>query len=284
MGTSRTVLVGLGLVVLMAWPERAWSWGDLGHKIVCEIAFHELNDKARREVRRLIRKDPDFSSFSDACTWPDHPRKRASEHFINVPRDFLSFAAVQCPVASECLFTAIAADVSTLRKSKDDQAKLDALKFLGHWIGDVHQPLHVSFEDDRGGGKIKETGPCHNNLHSVWDTCIIERELGTNPRDVARDLQEDIRDSDRASWRATPIEEWASESLEITRRVSVGYCVREGNKCVYEAGNETFDPGKPEKTVVVDAAYLELHAPIVADRLRRAGVRLAHLLNTSLGQ
>ena len=60
----------------------AWAWGDLGHKIICQIAFQELSDKARNKIIRLISLDETFRSFPDACTWPDHPRKRAEEHFI----------------------------------------------------------------------------------------------------------------------------------------------------------------------------------------------------------
>jgi hypothetical protein len=276
--------VALAFVATIGSAGDAWSWGDVGHKIVCEIAFQELTDKAREEVRRLIRLDPEFTLFSESCTWPDHPRKRASEHFINVPRDFDKFSASQCPVASECLFTAIATDVNVLQTSTDDQAKLEALKFLGHWIGDLHQPLHVSFEDDRGGGKISESGPCSNSLHTVWDSCIIQREMGQNPREIARDLTEEITDSERTVWRETAMEEWANESFEITVASSVAYCVRAGNKCIYEVGNETFENGETQKTVTVDAAYLAAHAPTVADRLKRAGVRLAHLLNNSFGQ
>jgi S1/P1 Nuclease len=72
----------LGLVIATGWSGQAWAWGDLGHKIICEVAFQELNGTARFEVRRLIRLDPDFSFFSDSCTWPDHPRRRASEHVL----------------------------------------------------------------------------------------------------------------------------------------------------------------------------------------------------------
>jgi len=58
-------------------PSSAWAWGDLGHRTICQIAFQELNDIARAEVIRLIALDAMFDSFTDACTWPDHPRKRA---------------------------------------------------------------------------------------------------------------------------------------------------------------------------------------------------------------
>ena len=79
--------VGLTLALsLLGATSPACAWGDLGHKIICQIAFQELNNKARNEIIRLISHDATFDSFTDACTWPDHPRKRAEEHFINVAR------------------------------------------------------------------------------------------------------------------------------------------------------------------------------------------------------
>ena len=70
----------------------AFAWGDLGHRVICQIAFQELNDKARNEVIRLIALGSTFDSFTDACTWPDHPRKRAEEHFINIARSVCGIA------------------------------------------------------------------------------------------------------------------------------------------------------------------------------------------------
>src|SRR5215471_20281421 len=122
-------------------PERG---GGLGHRVICQIAFQELNDKARTEVVRLIATDTTFDSFTDACTWPDHPRKRAEEHFVNVARPIHTITVSECsPGVPKCLFTAIATDLEVLRTSNDDATKLASLKYLGHWVGDIHQPLHV---------------------------------------------------------------------------------------------------------------------------------------------
>src|SRR5215813_11060331 len=163
------VSVSLGLIFIGA-TSPAWAWGDLRHRIICQIAFQELNDKARNEVNRLIALDDSFKSFPDACTWPDHPRKRAEEHFVNVARTVRTITVSECSVAPKCIFTAIAADLKVLDASSGDAARLASLKYLGHWVGDIHQPLHVSFADDRGGNFIRESGPCMNkNLHAVWD-------------------------------------------------------------------------------------------------------------------
>ena len=139
--------------------RSALAWGDTGHRIVCEIAFQELTDTARQRVKQLIRLDHEFSRFSDACTWPDHPRKRADEHYVNLPRDAVGIGADECPMADRCVLTAIDRDLAVLSSpTASDQDQLDALKFLGHWVGDVHQPLHVSFEDDRGGNGVGVAG------------------------------------------------------------------------------------------------------------------------------
>ena len=83
---------------------------------------------------------------------------------------------------------------------------------------------------------------------------------------------------------AVPIAGWANESFQVTRRKSVQYCVRVGAKCFYQQGNKAFSEGEDEKVVIVDTASLEQHVPFVRDRLKRAGIRLGHLLNTTLGQ
>ena len=102
---------------------------------------------------------------------------------------------------------------------------------------------------------------------------------------VARDLLDGLPESEKTAWVAIPVEGWANESFQVTRRKSVGYGVRVGAKCIYQQGNETFTVGEDEKVVVVvNVAYLEQHVAFVRDRLKRAGIRLAHVLNTTLGQ
>ena len=158
------------------------------------------------------------------------------------------------------------------------------MKFLGHWIGDLHQPLHVSFADDRGGTKIVDSGPCAADLHGVWDWCIIERTLGQNSRAIARDLSQAITAADRAAWQAGQIHDWATESLALAREASVHYCVQEGRACDYDVGRPTYRRGSRERMVDLDARYLSAQKVVVVERLKRGGVRLAHVLNQTLGR
>ena len=74
--------------------SSAYAWGDEGHKTVCQIAFDKVKPSTRAAIVRLIQADGQFQSFSDACTWPDHPRKRAGEHFVNLARDASSLSGI----------------------------------------------------------------------------------------------------------------------------------------------------------------------------------------------
>jgi len=170
--------------------------------------------------------------------------------------------------------TAIAVDFAALsRAGATDAEQLTALKFLGHWVGDVHQPLHVSFKDDKGGNEIDEEGPCTQNLHAVWDTCIIKRKLGTNLQRIAADLRRPVTEAERTQWTSTSATDWANESFAITTSDEVEYCVKTETGCRYEEENETLDPDEDHKVVAVDEAYLTKHLPTVRQRLTQAGIR-----------
>ena len=145
---------------LLLYSPSVFAWGGLAHEAVCEIAFLEVNDTARQRVIALIQQDEEFDTFRASCNWPDRPpRKRTPEHFVNVPRDMAEIGDDECPLSENCVVTAIEDDFAVLASSDaTDEEKLEALKFLSHWVGDIHPPLHVSFEDDRGGKQGRRTG------------------------------------------------------------------------------------------------------------------------------
>jgi hypothetical protein len=262
------------LLVLFPISSDAWAWGDQGHKIICEIALRLVQPNTRAEIQKLISTDERFSSFSDACTWPDHPRQRASEHFLNLPRDSDGLHSESCPGASACVVTAIKKDLEVLSSANASQAqKLASLKFLGHWVGDIHQPLHVSFEDDRGGNNVLVTGECGPNLHSAWDTCLVLKAAGDNADQAAADLMKTITPAKIESWTRSAPMDWANESFAIAEQAQTKYCVRQGASCDQPAGK-----------VKIDAAYVAANSPIVREQLQKAGVRLAHELDAALGK
>ena len=189
----------LASVLALLLPGPALAWGDLGHRVICEIAFQELHDTARDRVKAMIDRDAAFDTFAES--WPDHPPRRATEHYVNLPRDADGLEEDACPLATECVVSAIEQDLAVLSSpGASEQQQLESLKYLGHWVGDIHQPLHVSFEDDRGGNEVGISGGlCNWNLHAVWDRCIIEQGLPGDPYALARQLLDEVTNQDRAT-------------------------------------------------------------------------------------
>ncbi len=263
----------------------AFAWGDAGHRIVCEIAYRELKPAAKAHVDALMANDPKFHTFAEGCTWPDvFPTVRPAEHFLNVPRSAHAVVPAKlCFGAPQCVASAILHDARDLALSIDDNDRLRLLKSLGHWVGDIHQPFHVAFEDDKGGNLIDATGLCDYSLHLAWDVCIIEKKIGHDEGIVVAELESEISDADRREWAsqvldATAVASWANESFSLVTRPSVQYCFERDEACWYSPDELQF-AGK-RRAVEIDAHYLDEQAPVVRDRLKRAGVRLAGILNT----
>jgi len=264
----------LALVVLLPISSDAWAWGDQGHKVICEIAMRLVQPSTRAEIQKLISNDQQFDTFSDSCIWPDHPRQRASEHFVNLPRDSDGLHSDACPSATACVVTAIKTDFEVLSSNNASQAqKLASLKFLGHWVGDIHQPLHVSFEDDRGGNSILVTGICGGNLHSAWDTCLVLKAVGEDVNEAATELMKTITPARIESWTHSAPMDWANESFAIAEQARTEYCIRQGGSC-----------DQPSGKVKIDAAYVTVNTPVIREQLQKAGVRLAHMFDVALGK
>lgn len=258
-------------LILLSGSREAWGWGDLGHKVICEIALRRAAPNTRARIDELISTDANYSSFADACVWPDHPRKRASEHYLNLPRDSRGLAGDDCGDSPSCVVTAIQKDASILASKQTTEAeKLASLKFLGHWVGDVHQPLHVSFEDDRGGNDIRISGDCQSNLHSAWDNCLVVAAVGSDVGAAASTLLASITEEQASrSLGASPYQ-WANESFAISRSATTQYCHFVANSCI------------PDRlSLKIDDVYIAANRPVIRFQLLKAGIRLAHLLDVS---
>jgi hypothetical protein len=293
--TSLVTVFGLG------WSSEALAWGDSGHRTVCEIALRNLTPFARTEVRRLLQAHPAIlganplnAEYGWACTYPDHPAssgpgRRSPEHFANYARTTMLITGPGCGIATLCVMSAIEADFAILRSTTaTDRDKAAALVYLGHWLGDIHQPLHSSFEDDRGGNEVNSRGLCTNSLHSTWDTCILQsRYLGSGPsvdrvRLLATEWSLQVSDTERAEWVASAPWQWSAESYAITLRPEVGYCFMLQAACQYSPTQVTWAEGQPRRSVQIDSAYMDWSMPIIQRRITQAGVRLAHRLNLAL--
>ncbi len=264
----------LATLILGFFCSHAWAWGDTAHQVICEVAFRLAKPATQVEIQRLINSDPSatFPDFSESCVFPDHPRIRAPEHFLNLPRDSAGLSSDQCPLAQKCVLTAILSDQKTLAsKNETDANKRLALKSLGHWVGDIHQPLHVSFEDDKGGNTISVSG-CARNLHTVWDNCLIDYAIGKDVIKAATSMMAAINPDMQAQLTSSTPRDWANETFAITKAITTRYCVMHGPSC---------DP--TGESLIMTTEYLESNKLVVREQLLKAGVRLARLLDTALG-
>ena len=273
------------LLLISIAPAVALGWGETGHRAVCQIAYDELSTVAQTQVDRLIKRDPEFDNFADACLFADGPpRIRRPEHYINVPRSFSAITKNECPMAETCLFNAIGSDLEILgNESTTDADKLLALKLLGHWVGDMHQPLHVSFQDDLGGNLVRKKDDEHRgNLHSVWDFDIIAHGIGDDYSTIADRLRSEISDRDREQWKFDSPVEWANESYQITISAETRYCTQQRGACWYSRDNLMLSRGEPVREFLPSDDYLLAHKDAVALRMKQAGVRLAALIDSAL--
>ena len=168
------------IAVLTYLPIVAMAWGQLGHRIVGEIAYAHLTPKARVAVNKILGNE----GMAMASNWPDFVKADTaynylfSWHYINF-KDSMSQIEMNNYLKTDTAtdaYTKINFLVAQLKISNlDERKKLMYLRLLIHIVGDVHQPLHVAKEEDRGGNKIKVlwfNQPA--NLHSIWDDKLIE--------------------------------------------------------------------------------------------------------------
>jgi hypothetical protein len=288
-------------------PTPAQAWGKNGHMIVCDMAYRNFTQTTRDKLKDFFQIDRQsagaerrvYQSFNYACLEEDEmPRANPNDHFINFPRNQLAISGAGCPmVATSCILAGIDRELAVLRGSAPPREKARALMGIGHWVGDIHQPLHVSFADDRGGNSINAEGACGRiKLHAVWDNCIIERRIFAKiPRERSWSrFTVTYRTVDRfqamaaaeggqiAAWRRTQPWQWAAESFAITLNPATGYCTLKAGACWYEPDRETYRRNQPKRTVQISDAYLDRYTPVAETRLRQAGYRLAHIVNGAL--
>jgi hypothetical protein len=141
----------------------------------------------------------------------------------------------------------------------------EALMFVVHFVGDMHQPLHCSDNKDKGGNDVRLVFFGRNsNLHSVWDTGLLGR-MGTEDSLFAT-FSKDLTKKRARKWGKGTVYAWAEQSHKAAQKV------------VYGKLPKAADGGQ----VNVDAAYEHLSDPLIKDQIEKAGARLAMVLNTTL--
>jgi hypothetical protein len=169
----------------------------------------------------------DGSTIDAVASWADEYRRDHREtgpwHYIDIPlADSKIDLARECPngdcvIAKTEHFLAVLKDPNAGR-----DAKAEALKFVIHFIGDLHQPLHDEDDGDKGGNTrhvIFEGHP--DNLHWVWDTGLLQH-INRNPAAFAAELESRITPQDQVEWQKGSIEDWVMEGHRFAQTVAYG--------------------------------------------------------------
>jgi hypothetical protein len=305
-----TVALGVVLLILCT-PISSLSWGAGGHMMTAQIAFDRLNPRAKAQVRKLLAikvvvklddgTKPTLSAksqaavaaataktrdFVNASHWLDdlrsaeelydkkNPQNFGDIHFVDTP--FSDDGTALPPVPARNILTELNRSVDILKTSTDDNARAQALRFIIHFVGDIHQPLHCATrvrknqkDGDQGGNFVKDITVA-KNLHSYWDgglgtfpkqgpnfappslasvSTAVKRIVAANPASAAGINLND----------PTNFQSWANESFELAKTRAY----------------DGMESGKPPT-----ASYRKEGVKVANQRVAWGGYRLAALLNS----
>lgn len=300
------------LMVLLPGAPRANAWGCKGHQTVALIAERHLTPEAKKMVDALLSAnpmDPKLKRYcgesirdamADVSTWADdvrNDRKNGPWHYIDIPLGATHEGLEQYCGEEGCVTKAIADNFAILRDASGDPAKrAEALRYLIHFVGDLHMPLHAATNNDEGGNCApvkyfrrwpRAVGHSFSpNLHSLWDTAIVERDMeGADPMEYSEML--DVQFASYAeAWQKAGIhvEDWAWESHDYA--VSAVYAAlvppipSEANVAVHSCSDAN-NVGERilHRHAVAGTTYQEIAGAVVEERIAQAGVRLAMMIN-----
>jgi hypothetical protein len=274
MRLNRNILSGLGLSLVLLPAAPAFAWGKEGHRLTALVAEHYLTPETRAAIVELLHHE----TLADVSSWADDYRHDHPEtgpwHYVNIPGDAPSFDRLRdCPSSAtdpkspwrDCATDRILYFEGELGDTTlPPQERATALKFLVHFIGDLHQPFHALGEA-RGGNDIAVTflgsnqcGTYRCNLHGVWDESLIDHE-GLSEKKHEELLLAEI---DKNHW-----EHLAGGSPQLWADASHHYA----QQAELPSGAN------------ITPAYVEEESKIVDAQLALGGLRLAHVLNRILG-
>lgn len=255
-------------MAILALPgiNSAAAWGPLGHATIGHAATVQLSPPAQArlmEILAVTSREALTRAVDRACFWPDTVRDSpawswsASQHYVNIPRSSERYDRQRdCP-EGRCATEAIlryAADLS--RPGLDHERSWQAFAWLCHLVGDLHQPLHAGFLDDRGGNEVDiiYRGK-HANLHRFWDSILAEERMAGKIGDT-NSIDSSAGISMRVQWKPSDVVDWTEESHRLA----------------------TVNAYPPD-TVITDD-FADASWAIIQLQWRRAATRLALILNT----
>jgi hypothetical protein len=321
-----------GTSMLFAAPS-AWAFGCQAHEIVALIAEKHLSPHAAAMVQKLLKdnpidpalrrycEQPDLDAMAYSATWADDYRSAHREtspwHQIDLPISISKGnLGDYCPPSEGCVTQAIKDQIALLRSpDTDPQKRADALRFIIHFVGDLHAPLHTANNNDLGGNCIPVTffgeepkltneqfETYAPNLHGMWDYGIYQRQFSDKSMPPsAVEYRSGYKDqtvpqsaaifdhefaSQEAKWMRGPIDidAWTWESFQIAKKIVYGKlpvavpveAPQNNHSCVEDDHISTRMLKLNEK---LDKPYQDAALPVFVQQMAKAGARLAMVLN-----
>jgi len=279
-------------LLLMAWATPAGAWGADGHRVIGEIAWLSLDSATRDKVKELLPQGR-YQTLSEASVWADQYARGKKAYAWLEPLHYVDLDpkathvvldSVNCPNGN-CVIEAIPRFARVLEDSNATRdARIEALRLLTHFIGDIHQPLHVAFEDTCGGCTVRVNTPDGwMSLHELWDSELLKEDLKRRyeNENAPEQSDEEIMKTD-----LTP--HWRLLAREL---VKATVDPKSGSKdTVREAASDLDPRAWAEESLHLSQSlffhasgdisddYLSDAIPVMETRLRDAGLRLAAVL------
>jgi hypothetical protein len=266
----RRIACCLALLLFAAADAAAWS--QRGHRLVGELAEQQLSPAARAEVAALLKGEAE-PTLAGIATWADAMREQpggawsAPLHYVRIHDRGCHYVGRRDCAGGECVVDAIGRYAALLgERARPAAQRAEALKFVVHFVADVHQPLHSGWRGDKGGNEFQisvehpDARPQGTSLHGVWDYFLLAD--GESLAEHARRLGFAGLPDAGTSFESSEAARWAETSCALTDQ-------------------EGFYPRRPGR---LPAGYLERMRPLAEQRLREAAAELAVLLEGALGK
>jgi hypothetical protein len=286
--------IALSCCFFAALPLSAW-W-ETGHQVVARLAAAHLTAAARGRVARLldVADTPEAvaDALANASIWADETRKETrtgSWHYIDLTlQDTPSDIPLRCK-DRDCAPARIRLFAAQLRSRNAEYrwSNLDALRYLVHFVGDIHQPLHAISDADLGGNCERLDPPVGEakNLHALWDGELVN-ELSRSETGLASELERQVQQLDNERRRALAsgsIDDWTWESHELAITDVYRKLPIPTEPVEFPASCNDAPLAIADLRLRISAPYLDAMKPVVRDQLMKAGLRLAKLLNDTFG-
>ena len=286
-------------VVLLSFALPTFQWSGDAHRAIASISARYLSQAGRyfvsehlggRDLEKIKKSLIDVSVYADSVEWSDEL------HFSHTPyRECGPFNMERdCGGNGRCIVSAIGNYTSRAWDTTlTSEARAEAIKFLVHFVGDIHNPVHVGFREDKGGNEIWLKDPADKSLHDIWDYDLVarskyllsdlpvenEEEVGSTPWKLSENLLHELEH--KGSWKQYLLnigpEDISTESqaTELASRMasktSQEYTCRVAYK---DEENKWIASGASLKE-----AYFESRSTIATDLIKQAGIRLAELID-----